>query len=373
MHVDFVITELNIGGAERCLTELACGLHESAHHVRVFMCGPVPVDEQRVLYDRLVKQGISVTSGQGATPRAVIPCYQRLRAWMVEGRADVCQTFLYHANILGTLAAKSASTAIRIGGIRVTEPSWFRCTTERFAMRHMDHVICVSDAVAEFAQTRLQVPAERCSVIENGVNVTRFATAKQLDWQEFGWPSDSVVAVFIGRLHPQKGIELLQQQVDAIAPASTNRRLLLVGHGPLRESLDRWAKQIGPDRVQLIGFQKDIAPILKASRVLVLPSHFEGMPNVVLEAFASSLPVVCSRVEGSIELLSHAREDQSFDSGDARTMTERLVRFMNDRDFSRQVGEGNLARVKRDFSIPAMVEAYAALYRGLCSRRFDVR
>lgn len=373
MHVDFVITEMHVGGAERCLTQLACGLHASSHRVRVFSLWPLPVGEQRQLVDRLVDEGISVASGEARRLSELASGYRKLKEWLREGQADVCQTFLHHANVLGSFAVRQTTSSLCVGGIRVAEPRWLRSKIERLAIRRMDHVVCVSQAVANFAQRELGADPSRCRVIGNSVDVTRYNNARAFAWSNLGWPEDSRVILFVGRFHPQKGLELVQQQIDRIAPPHSSRRLLLVGDGPLRSSLQQWANGIGRDRVQLMPWQSDVAPLMKAARLLVLPSRYEGMPNVVLEAFAAGRPVVCSRVEGSQELVSHARQAQSFAAGDAATMVDLIERLCSDDTLHHEVGEANLARVRRDFSIPGMVDAYASCYRDLIVRRDEVR
>jgi len=232
-------------------------------------------------------------------------------------------------------------------------------------------VVCVSQAVQQFAWDRLGCGADRSVVIPNGVDVTRFASASSMQWSEIGWPENSIVSLFVGRLHPQKGINLLQEQIDQIAPAGSNRRLLLVGDGPLRSDLESWCNRIGGQRVQLLPWQSDIAPLIRACRVLLLPSHYEGMPNVVLEAMAAARPVVCSRVEGSMELLSHAADQQSFPAGDSVAMKNLVEQFLSNETLCDEVGEQNQSRARKDFSIAAMVDAYRLYYRTLLTRRLD--
>ncbi len=235
----------------------------------------------------------------------------------------------------------------------------------------MQGVVCVSRAVQKFAQDRLGCDAEQSVVIPNGVDVTRFASASPLKWSDIGWPDDSIVSLFVGRLHPQKGIELLQEKIDQIAPDGSNRRLLLVGDGPLRRDLESWSERVGRQRVQLLPWQSDVAPLMRACRVLLLPSHYEGMPNVVLEAMAAAKPVVCSRIEGSEELLSDALNQQSFPAGDSIAMNNLVEQFLSDQILCDQVGDLNQSRVRNDFSIAAMVDAYRSYYRTLLARRLD--
>ena len=371
MRIDLVITELFVGGAERCLTELAIGLQHRGDEVRVFSLGRLPTERQRLLIDRLSDAGIEVVSGDADRAIDLPKCYWRLKSWLAQRPADVCQTFLYHGNVLGTLAARAAGVHHCVGGLRVAETRWLRCRIETAAARRMDRLVCVSDQVREFAHRQLRCPSTQTLIITNGVDTSRFADSRPVSWRQVGWPDDAAVSLFVGRLHPQKGIELLQRQVDRIAPRDSNNRLLILGSGPLQRSLQRWCESIGPERVQLLPWEPDVAPLMRAARVLVLPSHYEGMPNVVLEAMAASRPVVCSRVEGAAELFDtqpsggDGRGQQTFTPGNDAEMALRLHEFLADPALADAVGQANQDHVRRHFSIPAMVDAYRSLYQGL--------
>lgn len=368
MRVDFVITELSVGGAERCLTELALGLAKQGDQVRVFSLGQFPDGPQGMLVNRLRRAQIDVTSGEADSSFDMGSTYRRLRKWLDRSPPDVLQTFMYHANVIGTFAAKSSSARLRLGGLRVAELKSIRCAIERTAVNQMDGLICVSSAVAEFAKRQLKCDPARLHVIHNGVDVDRFSRVEPYDWTDFGWPADALVSVFVGRLHRQKGIELLQQQIDRLAPAGSQRRLLLVGDGPLAESIETWIAEVGTDRVKRLAWQPDVAPLIRGSRLLILPSRYEGMANVVLEAMASARPVVCSRVEGADELLDESIQAQGFTAGDADAMAELAERFLSDAEFSDAVGAENQSRARANFSIPKMVNAYRDLYRSLLER-----
>jgi glycosyltransferase involved in cell wall biosynthesis len=214
-------------------------------------------------------------------------------------------------------------------------------------------------------------------VIPNAVDVERFTGAAAFDWSGWGWPADAVVTLFVGRMHRQKGIDLLMEQIDRLAPPGSGRRLLLVGEGPLENSVDRWVAHVGQDRVRRMPWQPDVAPFLRSSRLLVLPSRYEGMPNVVLEAMAAGRPVVCSRVEGIEELLASPdrrsdvadaidlAERQTFPAGDGRRMAQLVGQFLESESLSRRVGEANQLHVRRHFCPTTMVDAYRNLYRSL--------
>ncbi|WP_145169141.1 glycosyltransferase [Rubripirellula lacrimiformis] len=374
MRIDFVITELFVGGAERCLTELALGLADTGDRVRVFSIGRLPGgpngdDPQAALVRRLQDADIPVESAGADSIWQLRSAYRQVQHWLTQSRPDVCQTFLFHANVIGTHAAKSAGVEVRVGGLRVAEARPIRCRIERSAVKQMTSVVCVSDAVRQFAETRLNCPADQTRVIPNAVNVSRFASAPAFDWQTLGWPADASVALFVGRLHPQKGIELLRDQIDTIAPSGTSRRLLIVGDGPESAVIDRWIDRIGPHRAQRIAWQSDVAPLMRGCRVLILPSRYEGMPNVVMEAMAAGRPAVCSRVEGSAELFGETWDQQTFEVGDGPSMARLADPLLNDAGLADRVGEANRQRMRNQFSIPTMIDAYRSHYRDLAGRR----
>jgi starch synthase (maltosyl-transferring) len=371
LRVDLVITELFVGGAERCLTELAIGLAESGDQVRVFSIGSLPDGEQRAFVDRLQQHGISVDSAEADSGWHLLPVYRRLKSWFAESPPDVSQSFLYHANVVGTLAARDAGVDTCVGGLRVAESRWLRCALERLAVRRMDSVACVSEGVRHFASQALRCPSQKSLVIPNGVDVGRFSAAIPFDWTTLGWPSDAKIILYVGRLHPQKGIERIQQQIDSFVPSGGDRRLLIVGDGPLRKELSAWADAIGPQRVRLLGWQPNIEPMMKACRLLLLPSHYEGMPNVALEAMAAGRPVVCSRVEGADELFAHRLSEQTFQPGEVGAMKNLIEPFLNDEALSDRIGLENLKRVEQMFSIELMVNAYQQHYRELRADRCD--
>ncbi len=372
MRADFLITELNVGGAEKALTELAIGMQRRGHRVRVLSIGSEPSADRHRLVDRLGDENVTVEFGGFDHWSRIISATRWLAHRIDADPPDVCQTFLFHANCLGTMAAKRAGVRHLVGGLRVAEAKRVRLVLESKAIRRMSHLVCVSEQVRSFAIEQLSANPQSCSVIANGVDLPTYRDAVALDWSRIGWPSESQVAVFIGRLHPQKGIELIQQQFQELFADASNRRLLLIGDGPLREPLSRWADEVGQHRVKLLPWQNDVAPFLKAATMLLLPSHYEGMPNIVLEAMAAGCVTVCSRVEGSAELLGDAStrrgQSQGFAPGDGPAMTRLADAFFRSPELRQQIGVANQQHVELHFSNHQMIERYEALYQSLLSQ-----
>ena len=378
MRIDLVITELNPGGAERCLTELAIGFAEGGDEVGVCSIASLPTGSKRLLVERLESAGVEVHSCNANRATQFLSADRCLSRWMRRRNAEICQTFLYHANVIGTVAAKRAGCRVRVGGLRVAEPSWFRGRIEKWATRQMSSLVCVSEAVQTFAAQELGCPPSKTIVIPNAVDFSRFSNAVPIDWPSLGWPADSEIVLFVGRMHEQKGIDRLQRHVDRIAPVDSSRKLLLVGEGPLEAEIDDWISNIGGDRVKRLPWQTDIAPFVRAATVFVLPSRYEGMPNVIMEAMAAGRPVVCSRVEGVEELLpsgsqlgKNLGDEQTFNAEDDSRMADMIESFCNNRDHGDEIGLSNQNHVRNHFSIPAMIDAYRQHYRALLAERFD--
>jgi starch synthase (maltosyl-transferring) len=363
VRIDFAITELFVGGAERCLTEVACGLAAGGDQVRVFSIGPLPTGQQTLLVDRLQAAGIDVISANASSLAHLLSARKQLTQFLRQSPPDICQTFMFHANVLGSFTARRRNTIV-VGGMRVAEDRWMRNRIEASAIRRMDGLICVSDSVRQFAIDKLNADPKNTLTIPNSVDVARFAAGERFDVESLGWPSDSQLILFVGRLHPQKGLDLIQSQIDRIAPSGSQRKVILVGDGPLAGSIDHWCESVGDDRVRRLPWQRDVAPLVRRCDLLLLPSRYEGMPNVVMEAMAAGRPIVCSRVEGIAELLGDDK-NQTFDVGDAQSMADRIDQLLNRPDLASSIGQSNQDRMRHDFSIASMVDAYRSYYHQL--------
>jgi glycosyltransferase involved in cell wall biosynthesis len=176
---------------------------------------------------------------------------------------------------------------------------------------------------------------------------------------------------FIGRLDEQKGLPWLFELLPTVFTRLPNHDLLVVGSGPQRALLERLAADRGlANRVHFAGFRDEVAAILAASDLLVLPSRWEGMPNVLLEAMASGKPVVATAVEGVVELLSYPLASmQVLEVDDSQGFANKVVAIIQDSVWAAQLGQLNRARAAKEFSFNAMVAAYERLYDSLLGDR----
>lgn len=365
MRIDLAITELFFGGAERCLTQLAIGLQQRGHDVRVLSIGSLPQGDQAQLVVALQDKGVAVEAGGWDRPRQVIQAYWWLRERFLRNPPDLLQTMLYHANVLATWAAKSVGVPVRIGGMRVAERSRFRELLEARAIAQMDALVCVSDSVARFATSAFPRAIRGLEVIPNAIDIDAIDHIAPAAWDQIGWPNDSQVVLFVGRLHRQKGLDLLVEAIEPLLARYPEMRCCLVGEGPLRETLESVEERLGRDRFRLLGWRRDAVAMIKACRLLVLPSRYEGMPNVVLEAMAVGKPIAATRVEGVSELLGDNAPYQTTLPEDPFAFAALVEDLWVNPTASQVLAEQNRTRAVESFSVPQMVDRYETLYRSL--------
>jgi glycosyltransferase involved in cell wall biosynthesis len=370
LHVALFITELDIGGAERCLVELAARIDRKRFTPVVYALSPRPAPDQRSLVPQLEAAGVE-THFLGAEGARHLPAVVRgLTKLLKRQRADVLQSFLFHANFVGRWAAWRAGVRHVFSGVRVAERGvGWHLWLDRATSRLVDRYVCVSQAVADFTRARLRLPDERVIVIPNGIDVERFASAGPADLTSLGLPTGSRAVTYIGRLESQKGVaELIEHSCWWLA-RRPEHDLVIVGAGPLQPLLKSLAARSGvASRVHFAGWRADVPEILKASDLLVLPSHWEGMPNVILEAMAAGRAVVSTDVEGVRELLGDAATDQVVPSGQYVVLAERLDSLLADEPTRRRLGEFNQRRAN-DFTWDKMVAAYEQLFTEVASQR----
>lgn len=363
-RIALCITGLDVGGAEQCCTQLALGLRDRGFEPLVVALQGRPATGR----DRLVAALEAANLGVhflGARRTADAPrALARLTNLLRSERPSLLQTFLHHANLLGRLAARRAGLTPVVCGLRVAERrSRARLWFDRVTSRWVDHYVAVSRDVAAFSQTEGGLAAERISVIPNGVDFARFDLAEPIDLATLGFAPARRAILYLGRLDPQKRVDWLLRLAPRIFERLPEHDLMLVGDGPQRSALQKLSQDLGIAlRVHFVGTLGDVPRILRASDVLALPSGWEGMPNVVLEAMAAGRPVVATRVEGVRELLGDRVEEQSAPPDDSDGFVERIVALASNVESAQCLGAENARRAKEQFSLDAMLDAYASLY-----------
>lgn len=361
LRIAFCITDLDVGGAERCLVDVVRRLDRARWQPRVFCLSP-PGE----LAHELAAADVPVTclDMQGLRhAHRLLKLAAHLRQW----RPLLLQSFLFHGNMGARIAGRIARVPVIVSGIRVAERQQrWHVRVERWTRGLVDHHICVSQAVADFAIRQQRLAPQHVTVIPNGVDAARFAGANCADPRELGLPADARIILAVGRLHRQKGHDLL---IDAAAPLlhqSPDLHLLIIGDGPERAALQHQIEQRQlTARIHLVGRRDDVPAWLKAATLFVLASRWEGMPNVVLEALAAGTPLIATDVEGVRELVDIGTNGRLIPPENPQRLHEAISEAL----CTRTTGDGGEDMMQLNTQIVLttgeMADRYAQLYTRL--------
>jgi glycosyltransferase involved in cell wall biosynthesis len=243
---------------------------------------------------------------------------------------------------------------------------------ERWLARATDAWICVSHAEKDALLATGITDADRVQVIWNGIDLARFVGAsppRQEARSAIALSADDCIVTTICRLYRPRDFQTLLYAFRRVQDALPHAHLLIVGDGPLRAQVEQWVQSLAlQNHVHLLGMRRDVPQILAATNIFVLSSRgWEGLPLTVLEAMASSLPVVASDVGGTREAVINQQTGYLFPPGDMVALADHLQTLASDPALAQQMGQRGLVRVKEFFTLERMVRETAARYELLLS------
>jgi len=193
-----------------------------------------------------------------------------------------------------------------------------------------------------------------------------YNNAEAMDLSLWGIPAAAKVVLFVGRLDPQKAPGNLLTAFDQFAVQNSEFHLLFVGDGPLKTELEQNASQLAcAKRIHFAGWQSQIPQLMKASSCLVLPSLWEGMPNVVLEAMAAALPVISTVVDGVGELIQDGDQGTLVACDSPTEIQQALLELSTRPEEFQQMAVNAQNIVKKEFTWDSIAQKYELVYENL--------
>jgi glycosyltransferase involved in cell wall biosynthesis len=360
-----------LGGGQVTVLTLARGLDKEKFEVLVASAdgGPL-VDELRKIGIR----HIPIKLGKLAGPSAARALAKVLR----ENAIDVLHTHGGVAGLHGRLAARKAGTPAVIHTVHGIHYLHYRNPAARLAFillerrlsRSTDAVIFVSVADMErAARLRLARPP-KARLIRNGVQPIRpdrlrDPAAVRAELGAVGKP----LIVAVSRLHRQKGVSFLLKAVPLVRAEVPQVKVVVAGGGPLAERLGAELKVLRlENNATLLGERKDALNILAAADLFVLPSLWEGLPYVLVEAAALGKPIVATDIDGVREVIRSGANGMLARPRDPASLAASILFLLKDRPFAARLGETARAEIPPQFSIERMISETESLYLELCRR-----
>ena len=356
-RIFYLITELDVGGAEKTLCELARRL-DRGRFVPTVGC----LTGRGPLGQTLEDAGIEVVyfDVRGWWD---LPAWLRLRRELRERKPHVLHGFLFHANLAGRLAAVGLHIPRVISSVRVEEPRRVHLWVDRLTRGLVDIVTCVSESAREFTRRRAHIPPSKLVVIPNGVAIDQCDHPLLRPPGEWDLPEGAPVVASIGRLDRQKDPLTLLRAAERVVRQMPETHFVFAGQGPLLDRCRQEVERMGIERnIRWIGWVADLRPLLARMDLLALASRWEGMPNVVLEAMACRKPVVATAVGGTLELVAEGETGFLVPPGDDEALAGRILDLLQAPDRARAMGKRGRQLAEQRFSLQAMTEANQALY-----------
>jgi L-malate glycosyltransferase len=290
--------------------------------------------------------------------------FMRLIRLLREHRPQIVQTFFRDATYYGILAAKIARVPVTVVSVR--NAGYWRRHRDRLPLMIINrigrHWQCNSRSVGAALELEDHVQGERIEVLPNAIDLSNFAPpnseARLAARQRLVLPVDVPVFVVVANLRPVKDLSTLIAAAALVRRELPTARFLLVGEGPLRQTLESQVARLNlGDSVLFRGSVDDVRPYLAAADIGLLTSRSEASSNSVLEYMAMGLPVVASDIPGNHDLVNEV----FFSRGDAKDLAAKIIGLWRDSGVRERLGKENRRRAS-EYSSKAFAERVQSYY-----------
>jgi len=368
LRILFVLTGLAYGGAETQLVRLATRLKSRGWEVSVVSLMP-----PKAYVEDLEAAGIPVFSlGIRRKLPDLVPVLRFariIRKW----RPDIVHSHMVHANLLARIVRFLAPIPVLICSARsIDEGGRFREILYRLTDSLCDLTTQVSHAGLERYVRVGAVPRHKIRYIPNGVDTERFKPnledrlkfRKELGVDGFVW-------LAVGRFDPPKDYPSMLQAFARVVHKHSNTILLIAGDGPLRKTMENLARELGIEkRTKFLGIRRDIPQLMNAADAYVMSSSWEGMPNVLLEASATGLPIVATDVGGNREIVLDGVTGFLVPPRNPEALARAMLRIMDLSDEERkEMGKRARKHIEVKFNLDRVVDLWEILYYELLEKK----
>ncbi len=348
--VAFVLHKLSFYGVARQALQLARRMNPRKYRVEIWV-----MSGEDELAPLAREWGVSVhwlARSREVRPEGIFGLARRL----FSHRPEILFTLTPPPNIWGRPLGRLARVPVIVGNCVVGAP---QIQYERWLWPLADHIITNNRTVKEKMVQAYGIPRERITVIRNGLDTDHFHPPEAK-------PSGPPVLVSLARLHPDKDHLTMLRAFKSVLGKFPEARLWLVGDGHWRPVLENWVRKHLPDgAVHFFGGQMDVRPYLAQATLFVLSSKdnaCEALPSALLEAMASGLPAVVTRVGGIPEVVVQGENGLMVPEKDPGALAEAIGRLLADPRSLRAMGQAARRKAVAEFSFDQMVRSHEVVF-----------
>jgi glycosyltransferase involved in cell wall biosynthesis len=372
LRVMEMIDKPSLGGGQTALLLLAENLDRNLFEVFVCSGGEGPLAEAAR------RRGLAFVSAS-LNKKLSFRSRREIATLLRELEIDILHTHGGVAGLHGRSGARLAGTPALVHTLhgihylhyRNPLLRWLYVLLERRYSRFTDRLVLVCRSDLQQARRYKLSPEGRMTVILNGLEVRPLPEADDLVRRrsELGWAPGRPVIGTVSRLHRQKGIVHLLHAGPRIFRAVPESRIVVVGDGPQADRMRREARRLRlGDRCLFLGAKEDAAALMALFDIFVLPSLWEGLPFVLVEAAALGKPIVATAVDGVPEILEDGRTGLLVPPGDPEALAAAVIRLLRDKSEAESLAEKARSLVPPRFPLRRMVEQTQGLYLELLDR-----
>jgi glycosyltransferase involved in cell wall biosynthesis len=359
VRVCFLIDNLSRAGTEMQMLALLCSLDRAAVEPSLVL-----LDGENDLSSSLEPDHCPVLrlGVKKLISRKGLAAAHRFARFLRQQGTDILQAYFLDSTYFGVFAARWAGVR-KVVRVRNNLGYWL---TRKHRLLHRLYGPWIDLSLTNSAEGKAAleaegVPAARIAVLENGVDVERFAT----DPPRF---AKEVCVGAVANLRPVKRLDLLIRAAAKLLPRHPGLRFEVAGDGPQRPELEILIAELGiADRFRLLGQVSDVPAFLASLDVAVLCSSTEGMSNAVLEYMAAGRPIVATSVGANAQLLRDGEDGLLVEPENLAELTAGIKRLVSNPDLARRLGASARRRACESFSRDAMRRRFEHLYRSLVS------
>lgn len=296
-----LIQSLDSGGCENMLLRTLPLVKKFDHVI-------ITLNKRGDLADKFEEKGVRVVN---INQKSLIDLfsYRRLNIKIKELKPNLIITYLFHADFIGRLYLQLISKINVVPFLRTTynhKNYWQARLFEKVTKGLVYKYLANSEAVKNYYVNQIGVEENKITVIPNGIDTDYYNNILKdpnLE-KKLGIKQDETVLICVANLHINKGHKYLLEAFEEIYKTNKKIKLLLVGDGAEKETLQKQIKNYNSkNNILFLGIRKDIPVLLKTSDIFILPTLFEGMSNAIMEAMACGIPVATSNINENMELL----------------------------------------------------------------------
>jgi len=368
--VMYIAHSLGIGGTEKLIYDMAEGMAERG--IEPMVCC---LDRLGVWGEELKKKGLKAFDLQrkAGIDTALI---KKMRRIIKDERPDILNPHQYTPYFYTICSSFGLRDCPRIvftehGRFYPDKVRWKRVIFNQFANMLTDEIIGVSKFSKKALVDFEWFPAKRIKVIYNGIKAENYSRDIDvaLKRRSIGLnPEDQVIGT-VGRLCAEKNYKMLIRAFAEVAKEIKNAKLVIVGGGELEGELKNLTAQLRLSQsVLFLGFRQDVPELLRIFDIFALSSDSEGASLVLLEAMASGLSIVATKVGGNPELVVEGETGILVPRGDSYKFSEAIIDILRDPERKQKLGGLGRQRVFEEFNFRKMVDEYIGLYEKLLKK-----